>query len=104
MEQKLIKIQRVPETALIDLKVSGSFLKRCQVLLLALSSQMKPEDLTAMFEKFAKTQEEPTDNMEAMIFLLTSLVGEIEKKALEQNQVLTEELSPEKVAELFKEK
>jgi len=97
-----IKIQQIKPDALVNIQISASFLTRCQYLLLKLAEDTGPEELKKLFEKFANTQEPAADQNEETIFILTALIGEVEKAALAQGFVETKEYSKEEVAEMAK--
>lgn len=99
----MIKLQHVPLDALIKINVSGAFLKRCQHLLLGLAQGTDPEELKKLYEKFAKTQDSPADLHEENLFILTAIVGEIEKSAINQNLVQTNEYTKEQVEQMLKD-
>ncbi len=99
----MIKLQHVPSDAMIKINVSGAFLKRCQHLLLGLAQGTDPEELKKLYEKFAKTQDAPADIHEESLFILTAIVGEVEKAAIDQNLVQTKEYTKEQVEQMVKE-
>lgn len=100
-EPKKFKIPNIKHDALIDIQVSGAFLKRCQVLLISVSNALGPEKVTEAFKKFKDTQQEPADLLEAALFTLTAIVGEVEKKAIEQKKVDTVEVTAEEASKIF---
>jgi hypothetical protein len=100
-EPKKFKVPNIKHDALITIEVSGAFLKRCQVLLISVSSALGPEKVAEAFKKFRDTQQEPSDLLEAALFTLTAIVGEVEKKAIEQNKVETVELTAEEASKIF---
>jgi len=100
-EPKKFKIPNIKQDTLINIEVSGAFLKRCQVLLISVSDALGPEKVAEAFKKFRDTKEEPSDLLEAALFTLTAIVGEVEKKAIEQNKFETIEVTAEEAAKLF---
>lgn len=100
-EKKSFKLPHVAYEAIISIEVSGLFLKRCQLLLISLGEQMGKEELKVLYEKFAQTDKNPDNVNEAIIFILTALVSEIEKQAIEQKKVEEKEISMEEAQRLF---
>lgn len=100
-EPKKFKIPNIKPDTLITIEVSGAFLKRCQVLLISVSNALGPEKVTEAFKKFRDTKEEPSDLLEATLFTMTAIVGEVEKKAIEQKKVETVEMTAEEASKIF---
>lgn len=97
------KLPHVEYNAIIDIKVSGMFLKRCQVLLIALGEKMGKDKLLELYKKFKDTDQNPADLNEAMIFILTALVNEMERGAIEQGKVKEMDITAEQASKLFGE-
>lgn len=100
-EKKSFKLPHVPYNALISIEVSGVFLKRCQLLLIGLCEQLGTEKVKQLYEKFAQSDQNPANPTEAIIFILTALVSEIEKQAIEQKKVEEKEISMEDAQKMF---
>jgi hypothetical protein len=101
-DNKVYKIPNIPADAMISLEVSGTFLKKCQTLLIALSEQMGNEKLTASLTKFKDTQTSPEDVEEATLFIMTAIVGTLEKNAVDQKKVVIVEMTAAQFNEQFK--
>lgn len=99
---KVYKIPNIPADAILTLEVSGTFLKKCQTLLIALSEQMGPDKITASLTKFKDTQSSPEDVEEATLFIMTALVGALEKNAVDQKKVVIVEMTAAQFADQFK--
>jgi uncharacterized protein YxjI len=100
-ENKTYKLPHVPAHAIINFEVSGTFLKKCQTLLLAISEKMGKEKVTASLTKFRDTNAIPDDTDEATLFIMTAIVGSIEKAAIEQKKVEVIELTAEQLKKEF---
>lgn len=99
-EQKTFKLPHVPYEAIIDIKVSGLYLKRCQGLLLSIGEQMGREKFQEVLKKFSSTPDNPSDITEATVYILTALVAEAEKCAIEQKLVKELEITAEEAAKI----
>jgi len=83
-----IKYPSIPDEAIVDLKIIGTFYRSLAQLLLGLSQELKPNEYQAIIEKL-KNKEPATDIKELNIMLVTALVFSIELAAEEQ-KVTTE--------------
>lgn len=83
------KFPSIPDDAIIDLKISGTFYRSLAQLLLGLSQELKPEEYQAVVEKL-KNKGQAADIKELNIMLVTALVFSIELSAEEQK--LTKEI------------
>jgi hypothetical protein len=77
------KYPSIPDEAIVDLKVAGTFYRSLAQLLLGLSQDLKPEEYQAIVEKL-KNKESAADIKELNIMLITALVFSIELAAEEQ--------------------
>jgi hypothetical protein len=100
-EQKKFKMPYVKSDTIFTIDISGSFMKKCQSLLIAYGQQEGQEKLTNILEKFKSTQESPQDLTEATIFIMMALVGEMETQALKQNKVEYKELTEAELGAVF---
>jgi len=91
---RTIKVPNVEPSAIINLEVSGAFLRQLQMTLLALGEQRSPEDFTKVLEKLKKN-EAAEDLYEVQVHLFTALVASIEKAAMAQNKITYKELTIE---------
>lgn len=101
-QPKTFRIPRVKYDAIIKIEVSGAFLQKCQQLLMAITKDVSPEDLTKSLEKFKLGTEAPAEPKEAAVFIMLALISEIEKEANAQGKVEVVEITPEQLAELQK--
>lgn len=100
-DEKMYKIPVVKSDALFTIQVSGTFLKRCQTLLLGISHEVGADKINQVMEKFKNVNTVPEDTTEAMIFTLTALVGEMETEAVKQNQVEYKELTADQLKSMY---
>ena len=100
-DEKLYKLPVVKGDAVINIQVSGLFLKKCQTLLLALGNETGQDKIKSILEKFKTTQSIPEDTHEATIFILVSLVGEMENEAIKQNQVEYKEVTSDQLKSMY---
>lgn len=100
-EEKTFKLPVVKADALINIQVSGTFLKKCQTLLLALGDEVGKDKIKEVMEKFQAHNTVPEDTTEAMIFTLTALVGEMENEAIKQNQVEYKEMTQAQLQAMY---
>jgi hypothetical protein len=100
-EEKLFKLPIVKSDAIINIQVSGTFLKKCQTLLLAIGEEVGKDKIKTVMEKFQATNTVPEDTTEAMIFTLTALVGEMENEAIKQEQVEYQEMTADQLRTLY---
>lgn len=91
---KTIKIPNVESSTIINIEVSGYFLKQLQMALVALGEERSPEEFQRILGKL-KTNEPAEDLYEIQLHLLTALVGSIEKAAIAQNKVTYKEMTVE---------
>lgn len=80
-----IKYKTIPQDAIIDIQVSGSFYRRIVEILTSLGNAMKPEEFKAVLEKL-KTTDSPANLHELNIHLNIMLINEIEQQAVKQNK------------------
>lgn len=91
---KTIKIPNVESSTIINIEVSGYFLKQLQMALIALGEERSPEEFQRILGKL-KANEPAEDLYEIQLHLLTALVGSIEKAAIAQNKVTYKEMTVE---------
>jgi len=96
-----MKFPNVPFDALINIEVSGLYLKRCQTALISFSEQLGVENIKLIFEKM-KEKKEPETVDESIMYILLPLIDTIEKAADKQGKVQYTEMTSEQVAEVFK--
>ena len=96
-----MKFPNVPFDSLINIEVSGLYLKRCQTALISFSERLGVENIQAIFEKM-KEKKEPETVDESIIYVLLPLIDTIEKAADKQGKVQYTEMTSEQVAEVFK--
>lgn len=78
-----IKYPSIPDEAIVELKIVGSFYRSLAQLLLGLSQELKPNEYQTIIEKL-KNKQPATDIKELNIMLITSIVFSIEMAAEEQ--------------------
>ena len=100
-EVKKFKMPFVNNDAIFTIEISGSFMKKCQSLLLAYGEQEGQERLKDILEKFKNTQEIPQNLTESTIFIMMALVGEMETQALKQDKVQYKEMTGDELNALF---
>lgn len=100
-DEKLFKLPIVKAEAKINIQVSGTFLKRCQTLLMAIGQEAGQDRVRAVMEKFKATNTIPEDTTEAILFTLTALVGEMENEAVKQNQVEYKEVTADQLKQMY---
>jgi len=83
---KTIKVPSVEADAIITIEVSGFFLKKLQMTLVALGEQREPAEFKRVLEKL-KANDPPEDLYEMEVHLLTAMVASVEKAAIAQNKV-----------------
>jgi hypothetical protein len=86
-----IKFPTIPNDAIIDIQVSGSFYRRLVDLLTELGNTKPVDEFKAILEKL-KTNEGAKDAYELNVHLVMMLIYEIEKKAFEQKKTKEEEI------------
>jgi len=100
-QPKTFVIPQVPFKALINIEVSGGFLRRCQDLLVGVAEDMGQEGIQLALKKFKETADPPADKDEAILYILLALVGEIEQKALDQKKTEDITVTDEQLKEMF---
>ena len=100
-QPKTFVIPQVPFKSIIEIEVSGGFLRRCQDLLLAIAEEMGQENIPIALKKFKETAEGPADKDEAMLYILLALVGEIEQKAMDQKKTEDVTITDEELKTMF---
>ena len=100
MEEK-IKFPLIPDNALINIEVSGHFLKKFQKLLLKTCEDLDDEDLLATLEKMKTDDGLPEGLSEEVIFLLLPLVDAVEKAAETQKKIEYVDLNNEEATEVL---
>ena len=81
-----VKYKAIPDEAIIDIQVSGSFYARLVELLAALGASVEQDKFKAAIEAL-KTADPPKELFEFNVQLVMLLIYEIEKKAVEQNKM-----------------
>lgn len=84
------KVSVMPDDALMDIKVSGTFYKRLQALFIYLSQKKDVKEFLALYAKMVQGGE-PTSEYEFHLNTVLSLIVEIEKIAKENNLVKEED-------------
>lgn len=93
---KTIKVPNVEASTIINLEVSGYFLRQLQMTLIALGEQKSPEEFQRILEKLKKN--EPAEDLyEIQVHLFTALVGSIEKAAIAQDKVVYKEMTIDEI-------
>lgn len=83
---KTIQVPSVKPEELIDIQISGYFLRQLQILLVGLGEQKSSEELKRILDKLKGNQ--PADDIfELQIHVTTALVASIEKAAISQKKV-----------------
>ncbi len=100
---KTYRIPRIKNDTLVQITVSGAFLKKCQHLLLSISSEMGPEVANQALERFKNQDINASNSQELAMFIMLGLISEIEKEAVEQKKVDVVEVTPEQLAEMQKQ-
>jgi len=80
-----IKVQTLPNDALVDIQISGVFYRQLTDLLLGLGDSRLPEEFQKVLEKM-KDNNPPEDLYELNVQTITTLVYEIELKGIEQGK------------------
>jgi hypothetical protein len=101
---KIYKLPHIQSNIIINIEVSGAFLKKCQSLLLAISEKMGIEEVTASVARFKDPAAVPQDNDESTLWIMVSLVASLEKSAMDQNKVEFVEVTAKEAAELLDKK
>ena len=78
------KIEVIPEDALMDIKVSGTFYQRLQALFIYLSQKKDPKEFLLHYAYLIKGGE-PKNEYEFHLNTILSLIVEIEKTAKDLN-------------------
>ena len=86
-----IKYPTIPNDAIIDIQVSGSFYRRLVDLITELGNSKPMDEFKAVLERL-KTTEGAKDAYELNVHLVMMLIYEIEKKAFEQKKTKEEEI------------
>jgi hypothetical protein len=86
-----IKFPTIPNDAIIDIQVSGSFYRRLVDLITELGNSKPIDEFKAVLERL-KTTEGAKDAYELNVHLVMMLIYEIEKKAFEQKKTKEEEI------------
>lgn len=86
-----IKYPTIPNDAIIDIQVSGSFYRRLVDLITELGNSKPIDEFKAVLERL-KTTEGAKDAYELNVHLVMMLIYEIEKKAFEQKKTKEEEI------------
>jgi len=86
-----IKYPIIPNDAIIDIQVSGSFYRRLVDLITELGNSKPMDEFKAVLERL-KTTEGAKDAYELNVHLVMMLIYEIEKKAFEQKKTKEEEI------------
>lgn len=100
---KTYRLPRVKNDAIIDIKVSGAFLKKCQHLLMSISTEMGEETVKQALERFKNQDVNAANSQELAMFIMLGLVSEIEKEAVKQKKIDILEVTPEQFIEMQKE-
>lgn len=87
------KIEIMPDDAIMDIKISGTFYKRLQALFIYLSGRKDPKEFLIYYAKMVKG-EEPKEEYELHLQTVMSLLLELEKAAKESK--LTKEIDTPK--------
>jgi hypothetical protein len=86
-----IKYDTIPKDVIIDIQISGTFYRGLTDLLTMLGESVPLDDFKKILEKLKANN--PAESMlEFNVFMIMSLVYEIEKKAKEQNKTKQEEI------------
>ena len=86
------KVSVMPDDALMDIKVSGTFYKRLQALFIYLSQKKDIKEFLVLYSNMVKGGE-PTSEYEFHLNTVLSLIVEIEKVGKENNLVKEEDAS-----------
>lgn len=86
-----IKIPTIPEEALVELKISGSFYKATSQVIIGLVQKLTPENYKLVCDK-VKNNEPATSVEELNVMLLISLIYTIEKAAEVQKLTVEKEV------------
>jgi len=86
-----IKYDTIPQDALIDIQISGSFYRRMMDLLTMLSESVPLEDFKKVLERL-KENNPAEDMFEFNVHTLVSLIYEVEFQAKAQNKCVKEEV------------
>lgn len=101
MSDKTITVPQLPFDAIINIEVSGGFVKRCQDLLLVIAEDMGEGVIQKSLDKFKNTTENPDSINEAALYILMALVSESEKCAIDQKKVTYVDINEEELKKAF---
>lgn len=97
-----IRLSSIPDDAIVDVKMSGSYVKSVQTILLSMAETMGKE---ATIKILAKLNEgKPPESLEeATIHILVALVDTAELAAKEQNKIKIDEYTEEDVKKIIED-
>lgn len=94
----LQKIPHVEDKTIVDIQVSGAFLRMIQMTLLSMGNEKKPEEIMKILDNYKNMK--PAESLfEAQFHILTALLSTIEKSAMEQNKVVYQDIDTDKITE-----
>lgn len=92
-----IKYDTIPNDALIDITISGSFYKKLTSLLIHVGSSVSNEEFTKILANIK--EDKPVDSViQLNVEVLLALIYEIETNAKTQNKIKVEEFEPKEVS------
>lgn len=92
------KVEIIPEEAIMDIRISGTFYQRIQALFIYLSQKKDPKEFLLHYAYISQGGE-PKEEYDFHLYTLMALLLEIEKCAKEKNLTLEKD-----TVELFKKK
>jgi hypothetical protein len=95
-----IQVTTITRDVLINVEISGYFLSQLQALLYAMCNEVSEKDLVEFYERLKKNEPSKTSHEEA-IALLTALVHDIERLAIEQKKATTREMPAKEAVEIL---
>lgn len=93
------QIEAVKDESIISIKLSGSFYKRIQAVMLHLSEYRESEDLSELIDKINTGSDDEYDEWETAMETMMILCSEVETKAKEQNATEMVDISANKEEE-----
>lgn len=100
---KTYKIATVKNDAIVQISVSGAFLKKCQYLLMSISTELGEEAMKEALERFKNQDVNPVNSQESALFIMLGLVSEIEKEAVAQKKIEVKEITAEEFVQMREE-
>jgi hypothetical protein len=99
---RTFKLESVPDANIVDIKLSGYFIKIMQQLLVALGEKIGKDRVNQITQKI-QNQVPLDDTEELTIFVMLSLIDAAEKAARAQNKTIVEEYTEEQLRKIIED-